>query len=72
MTWAGKTAVGSNYEEFHDFNEVLTLAYFEDMKIDVSLSLRINRFQLTLNSTMMMVKRLWDPLFALYLLDAMH
>jgi hypothetical protein len=39
MTWAGKTAVGSNYEEFHDFNEVLTLAYFENMKIDVCLSL---------------------------------
>ncbi|ESZ95165.1 hypothetical protein SBOR_4465 [Sclerotinia borealis F-4128] len=34
LTWAGQESVGAEFEEFHEFNEILTLSYFEKMKID--------------------------------------
>jgi hypothetical protein len=38
LTWAGQQAVTSEFEPFQPFNECLTIGYFEDTEINVSIS----------------------------------
>jgi hypothetical protein len=37
LTWAGEQAVTENFEPFHQFNELLSIGYFEDTAIGVSI-----------------------------------
>ena len=36
LTWAGQNAVGDHSQPFVDFNEMLSVGYFEDMHMGVS------------------------------------
>lgn len=42
LTWAGERTVDGNLEEFVPFNELLSIGYFEDAHIGVSVLLSLH------------------------------